>query len=137
MNETTVIHDIIRERIVNTCHQAWKDYMDIIEHAYIQIEPTEDLAQSILSGAYVVVTNPDITPDQIHQEWMDYRAKEGWEYGDVKDPELKTHPNMLPFYELPIEERIKDMVFINAVHMAVCQLHLAGISDDLIEEALI
>ena len=49
-----------------------------------------------------------------HENWMDYKSDDGWVYGDVKDPEKKTHPCMVPYDKLPHDQRMKDVVVINA-----------------------
>ena len=36
---------------------------------------------------------------------------DGWVYGIVKDPESKTHPCLVPYQDLPAEQRIKDSLF--------------------------
>ncbi|UVK63455.1 hypothetical protein SEA_AEGEUS_81 [Mycobacterium phage Aegeus] len=56
-------------------------------------------------------------PEAAHDSW--WRAYEalGWTYGPVRDPELKTHPDMIPFDDLGYEERIKDAVWI-----ALCEI---------------
>ncbi len=37
---------------------------------------------------------------------------DGWVHGEVKDPERKTHPALLPFAELPAERQLQDRLFI-------------------------
>jgi hypothetical protein len=34
----------------------------------------------------------------------------------VKDPDAKTHPCILPYHELPLEQRLKDSLFMAIVH---------------------
>lgn len=43
--------------------------------------------------------------------WMDDKLKDGWMYGETKDPEAKTHPCLVPFKELPIFQQKKDALF--------------------------
>ena len=35
-----------------------------------------------------------------------------WQYGEVRDPEKETHPDIVPFSELPESERQKDAIFL-------------------------
>ena len=46
---------------------------------------------------------------------MTQKSKDGWTYGTVKDAEAKTHPCLLPYSELPQEQKIKDQLFISVV----------------------
>ena len=36
------------------------------------------------------------------------RVKEGWKYGETRNDELKTHPGLVPYEELPDSEREYD-----------------------------
>jgi len=66
---------------------------------------------SAIQGAMAVWDNPEITPDQQHQSWMNTKLADGWKYGPVKDAEAKTHPCMVPYSELPKDQRLKDHLF--------------------------
>jgi hypothetical protein len=76
----------------------------------------EEIRQSTIAGVTYNLENPDVTPEQGHEAWLKYRAAQGWVYGEVKDLEAKTHPNMVPFDELPITQRLKDHLFRATVH---------------------
>jgi TrkA-N domain/RyR domain len=43
-----------------------------------------------------------------HERWCRDLEREGWRYGDVKDPAGKLHPSLVPWSELPESERDKD-----------------------------
>lgn len=58
-----------------------------------------------------VVANPDATPADQHARWMQSRIDDGWKYGPVVDLENKIHPNLVPFEELPENQRVKDVLF--------------------------
>lgn len=55
------------------------------------------------------------SPEESHVGWCDYKVRDGWVYGPVKDPELKTHPCLVPYAELPADQRIKDELFLAIV----------------------
>jgi hypothetical protein len=42
----------------------------------------------------------------------------GWTYGPERDPERKTHPDMVPFGDLEQREQDKDAVFLALVEIA-------------------
>ena len=58
------------------------------------------------------------TPEEAHDSWMDAYFKMGWTYGEVRDMEKKTHPDLLPFNELGQAERDKDAIFLAFVWLA-------------------
>lgn len=53
------------------------------------------------------------TPEQMWENWAEFKRSEGWVYGPEKDPEKKTHPNLVDKYDdLPEGQKIKDVVFL-------------------------
>ncbi len=50
-------------------------------------------------------------PEALHDSWWQAYIDLGWEYGPVRDVEAKTHPDMVPYWDLGKEERDKDAVF--------------------------
>jgi hypothetical protein len=74
------------------------------------IEPNPDQLQSLMNGVRYALDNPDMTPEQNHENWMKCKSEQGWIYGAVKDFERKTHPDMVPFNELPKVEKDKDIM---------------------------
>jgi len=58
----------------------------------------------------------DFGPEASHIAWMKNKLDEGWVYGEVKDPEKKTHHCLVSFDELPREQQAKDFIFRAVVH---------------------
>lgn len=56
-----------------------------------------------------------VTPVTLHELWSKKKLNEGWVYGEVKDPEKKTHPCLVPYLQLPQEQKIKDLLFLEIV----------------------
>ena len=44
----------------------------------------------------------------VHEVWAESRIKQGWTYGEQRNDELKTHPCLIPYEELPEEEKDYD-----------------------------
>jgi hypothetical protein len=63
------------------------------------------------------------TPEEAHNSWMKSYFEMGWKYGKERNPELKTHPDLISFYDLPKDERDKDAIFLALVWLAK---HLGG-----------
>lgn len=63
----------------------------------------------------LALADPQRTPEQNHQGWVDRLTADGWTYGPVKDQTAKTHPDLLPFADLPLEQKQKDRMFIAIV----------------------
>lgn len=79
-------------------------------------EAQEWQKQSAYAGASNVLANPLMTPRESHDLWMEFKEKDGWAFGEVKDEQAKTHPCMVPYDDLPLEIRFKDELFTAVVH---------------------
>jgi len=53
-----------------------------------------------------------------HDSWWREHERMGWKYGIKRDAERKIHPDMVPFNELPKDERDKDEIFIRLCAVA-------------------
>lgn len=54
-------------------------------------------------------------PRELHAGWLSEKVATGWVYGPVKDPDTKMHPCMVPYDDLPHEQRAKDGIFVAVV----------------------
>lgn len=50
-----------------------------------------------------------------HDEEVARKLKDGWRYGEITSAEEKTHPELLPFLQLPPETRAKALFFRQTV----------------------
>ena len=46
--------------------------------------------------------------ENAHDTWAKLRMKEGWTYGESRNDELKTHPCLVPYSDLPDQEKEYD-----------------------------
>lgn len=44
----------------------------------------------------------------VHEVWAQTRIQQGWTYGEQRNDELKTHPCLVPYEELPDAEKEYD-----------------------------
>lgn len=44
----------------------------------------------------------------VHEVWAETRIAQGWTYGKERDDQLKKHPCLIPYEELPESEKIYD-----------------------------
>ena len=58
------------------------------------------------------------TPEAAHNSWMKSYFEMGWKYGEKRDLALKTHSDLVPYNELPKDERDKDAVFLALICIA-------------------
>lgn len=48
--------------------------------------------------------------ENVHENWSAERMADGWTYGEKRDDKSKTTPCLVPYSELPEEEREYDRV---------------------------
>lgn len=46
--------------------------------------------------------------ENVHENWSEGRIAQGWTYGRVRDDEKRTTPCLVPYSELPEEEKEYD-----------------------------
>ncbi len=73
------------------------------------------LKDSALQGVRYRIDHPRATSSDMHEQWMRKRLSRGWTLGPVKDESAKTHPNLVPYDQLPAEQRRKDLLFSTIV----------------------
>lgn len=44
----------------------------------------------------------------VHEVWARTRMEQGWTYGKVRNDALKQHPCLVPYEDLPEEEKVYD-----------------------------
>ena len=44
----------------------------------------------------------------VHEVWAETRVAQGWTYGEQRDDRQKKHPCLIPYEELPEEEKLFD-----------------------------
>ncbi len=76
-------------------------------------DASQDIKKATIHGILRIQRDPDITPEQIHEEWRLFKEESGWKYGAVKDPVKKTHPCMLPYNKMHEKDKIKDIIFLS------------------------
>ena len=105
------------DQIARVCHEVNRAYCQALGD---DSQPTwEDAPEWQRSSARMGVdlhTMGNFGPEASHISWMRQKIEEGWVYGDVKDPIKKTHPCLLPFDGLPVEQQAKDFIFRAIVH---------------------
>jgi hypothetical protein len=69
----------------------------------------EDMPEYMRDGL-VQALEDDLSPEDGHVAWMKNRLENGWTLGPVKDIEKKTSPCLIPYSELPYEQRVKDAI---------------------------
>lgn len=89
-------------------HMGWVTYQIAAGQKYNE-EINNDQLESLIDGIEFLTANPDTTPETNHNNWMREKERQGWVYGSEKNFDKKTHPDLVPFDELPEIEKRKDI----------------------------
>ena len=88
---------MITEQIAIICHEANRAYCTTIG----------DDSQK----PWYALANPAAPASAQHDAWLITKQRDGWKYGEIKDAAKKEHPCIIPYSELPAEQRLKDHLF--------------------------
>ncbi|KAF6565481.1 hypothetical protein G9G63_10005 [Paenibacillus sp. EKM202P] len=111
------------DQIAELCHEVNRGYCESIGD-YSQNKWSESPSwqkESAIAGVKYHIEN-DTTPEYSHNNWMKQKIEDGWVFGETKDVENKTHPCILPYDHLPLEQQTKDYLF-----KAICDYFKASI----------
>jgi hypothetical protein len=102
------------EQIARVCHEANRAYQRELRDPAIPVAPpwdecTHEFRLGVQDGVRVVLAGA--TPEEGHENWCRFKREHGWVYGARKDEDLKTHPCLVAYADLPEADRRKDHLF--------------------------
>lgn len=105
-------------QVARVCHEANRAVQ--IEQADPTIpvsvcwdELDEETRASAVEG--VVNARNGASPEESHENWVEFKQLYGWSYGPVKDEGKKTHPLLVHYSALPESQKVKDELFTSIV----------------------
>ena len=106
------------EEIAKVAHEINKAFCEAFgDESQVSWDDAPDWQRSsALNGVAYHIEHPDAKPSHSHDCWMEEKLFHGWKYGPVKDEELKEHPCIVAFDDLPKEQQAKDFLFRQVVH---------------------
>ena len=111
-------NDVTAEDIARVVHAANRE-LQIVQGDPVPSPPWDEAPDyqvgQATAGVAAVLRDPDLTAEQSHELWALRMRADGWVWGEVKDQDRKTHPTLLPFADLPVEQQLKDRLFIAIV----------------------
>jgi RyR domain len=113
MSDETVGTVLAPGHVARITHEANRLYCELLGD-FSQVpwdEAPEWQRDSALEGVRAVFNGTAKSPEAQHEAWMQYKLAGGWTYGAEKDPAAKKHPCLVPYAELPAEQRRKDHLF--------------------------
>ena len=106
---TEVIAEFVHETLSN-----WARLRGMPE--YPSWADAEDwMRASTIESVEHVLNDQDAAPGAQHEQWIEQKIRDGYKWGKKKDDKAKTHPMLVPFAELPVDERAKDAIIVALV----------------------
>lgn len=111
--------ELNNEQIAHICHEANRGYQAAHPTEGIPVAPSwdefpPDQQKGVIEG--VRLAREGATAEELHRSWCEGKYADGWTYGPVKNPVVGTHPCLVPYEDLPDEQRVKDRLFSAIVY---------------------
>ncbi len=110
-------------KIACVCHEANRAWCEV--HGDMSQQDWMHAANwqlnSALAGVKFLAEHPDVTEEDLHDEWVKQKVADGWTYGPEKDAGKKKHPCLRPYAELSEQERKKDRLFLAIVRALLAE----------------
>ena len=101
------------ELIARVCHATNLEYCRTIGDD--SQKPWDEAEQwqrdSAIQGVAFAIASTNAPASSQHDAWLSDKERDGWKFGAVKDACKKEHPCMVPYRELPTEQKVKDYLF--------------------------
>lgn len=111
------------DQIARLAHEINRAYCESIgDDSQPPWESAPDWQKDSARAGVLFHLQGDHPPSASHENWMAQKQADGWVYGETKDAEAKTHPCMVPYEQLPQEQRAKDYLFRGLVKAAGAEL---------------
>jgi len=103
------------EKIAEICHETLRAYSECLGETLLPAwrDTRKWQRESTHASVRIIKMFPETTPEELHVVWSKHKIATGWTYGSIKSEKRKTHPNLVPYASLSIEQRAKDYIFLS------------------------
>jgi hypothetical protein len=104
-------------------HEGHRTYRELMgDNSHKPWEGLSDEEKAPVRLAVIGIVEGDDDAERSHNRWVNNLRAEGWEQGPRKDRELKTHPNLTGWDELPTETQELNQMFVRSVKSMITAL---------------
>lgn len=104
------------EKIAKICHEINRVYcLSLGDNSQASWADAPQWQKDSAIAGVKLHKSGDYGPEVSHESWMQQKINDGWVYGENKNSEAKTHPCIVAFEDLPVEQQAKDFIFAAVV----------------------
>ena len=99
-----LVHETLsryRVLIGETAHPSWTEAGD---------DMRSSTRKNVTAHLDALASGRPLAASHSHDKWMEERKGAGWVYGVPRDNAMKIHPSLVPYEQLPMNERLKDHI---------------------------
>ena len=112
--------------VAKIAYQANKAYSEIfdtrIRRDWTKLDQSE--RDFYIKGALFHLNNPDANESDSHNAWVKDMILKGWSYDKYYNPAKKTHPCIINFNKLTLEQQFKDYMFKGLINLFINRFKL-------------
>ena len=106
------MRDYSDEEVARVCHGAVRGFQCVL-HDPDPSQPWDaehsDVKDIAIAG--VGLARRGASPRELHEAWCAAKQAAGWTWGPHKDWQHKTHPDLMPWFDLPPQKKRKVIIF--------------------------
>ena len=121
-------NDKVIEQIAEMCHWANRSWCHMNgDDSQPKWEDAPDwMRESAIKGIHFLLANPHASPEDQHEAWCRDKYEAGWKYGATKDPDVKEHPCLVAYGELPLDQQVKDSIYQGVANGMIAKYTAVG-----------
>lgn len=115
-------HLAVVMELARVSHEIVRGYREAIGDGTCPpwVQTTKDERMAAAQQVVTVLKFPALTAAELHSGFVDTMRDRGWTFGEVMDEEKKTHPLLVDYDQLPLQNRIEDALFCNTIRAIYC-----------------
>ena len=112
MNQYTDEQILAAAKAAHECNRAF--CVATGDNSQVPWEWAEEWQKEASTNSVKAVINGD-SPEQLHVTWCNKKHADKWKLGPVKDAVKKEHPCLVPYSDLPYQQKAKDHIYVVVV----------------------
>ena len=123
-DEDITPHELTNRQIAQVAHETNRAFCKATDQGPeydtgswegLYADTKQSLVDAVGKTRSVIHSGGDTSPVASHNRWLEAKRADGWTFGPFKDEAKKKHPCMQDYLQLPLEQQMKDKLFVAIV----------------------